>query len=248
MIPSALVTWSPYAGASKVILALVLVLIALGLFIQGRKMTREIKLPKISKVVLAVVIVIWAFSILTFHEINVDIARYTGSAGNLGPILPITIVSAICTFIFVAYVSRRDGAIAALGRGFLGFVAGPMVFEFPFLLIVIPRTKAPLVPALIFLIPLFTIIFTTLSMLLYSRKVAITKFTLYCLGAMIFAFAIWALEGYSYPSNPVSFVFNAISKVLAFATVGAMFVTKDEGVSTAELKIGEDKTESNPSN
>src|SRR5579872_2549142 len=227
MVPSALVVWAPYQGSSSVLLAIVLVIVSAALFAAGRRMKRDVKLPKMGRVLGAIVVVIWAFSILLFLRINRDLARYTGSAGNLGPIFPITIASAICTFGFVAYISRRDGVTVALGTGFLAFIAGPMVFEFPFLLIVIPRVKAPLIPALIFLIPLFTIIFTTLSMLFLSRRVALTKYSLYFYGAMIFVFGIWALEGYSYPSNPEAFALNAISKILGFASVAAMFVTKE---------------------
>jgi len=199
-------------------------------------MTKEVKLPKMGKVVGIIVLIIWAFSILTFLRINRNLARYTGSAGNLGPIYPITIITAVCTFAVVVYFSRRDGIISALGRGSLAFIAGPMVFEFPFLLIVIPRVRAPLVPELIFLIPLFTIIFTTLSMLLFSRKIAITKYSVYFYGVMILVFAIWGLEGYSYPSNPTSFLLNAVSKVLGFAAVAAMFVNKSRKMDSTISK------------
>jgi hypothetical protein len=183
------------------------------------------------------VVVIWAFSILTSLRINRAFARYTGSAGSLGPIFPITITTAVFTFAFVAYISRRDGIPAAFGRGFLSFIGGPMVFEFPFLLIVIPRVSAPLVPELIFLLPLFSIIFTTLSMLLLSRNIAITKYSVIFFGVMILVFAVWALEGYSYPSNPASFVLNAISKILGFASVAALFVTKRQETSSDKAKI-----------
>jgi len=232
MLATLAVVWSSYSGTGTVLLSFVLVLVALGLIFAGRKMTKEIKLPKMGKVVGAIVIVIWAFSILTFLKINKDLARYTGATGNLGPIFPVTIISAVCTFAFVAYFSRHDGLPSALGNGFLAFIAGPMAFELPFLLIVIPRVNAPLIPALIFLIPLFTIIFTTLSMLLFSRRVAITKNSFYIYSAMIFVFAVWALEGYSYPSNPTAFILNAISKVLGFASVAALFVTKSKGASS----------------
>jgi len=49
---------------------------------------------------------------------------------------------------------------------------------------------------------------------------------------MILVFALWALEGYSYPSNPIAFALNAVSKVLAFVTVGSLFVNiyKKSGV------------------
>jgi len=220
------VVWSSYTFPSTLLLSLVLILIGAGLILYARKMTKEIKLPHMGKIIGAIVVVIWAFSILTFLKINKDMAKYTGAAGNLGPIFPITIASAVCAFAYVAYMNRQDGLPRAVSRGFLAFIAGPMVFEFPFLLIVIPQVKAPLIPALIFLIPLFTIIFTTLAITLFSRKIAITKYSIYLYGAMILVFAVWALEGYSYPSNPAAFALNAISKVLGFASVAALFVTK----------------------
>jgi hypothetical protein len=238
------IVWPPYAGSSALLLSLLLVLVGIGLVMLGRRMTKEVNFPKMGKIVGAIVVVIWAFSILTFLKINKDLARYTGAAGNLGPIFPITLATAFCTFAFVAYVSRRDSVLASLGNGFLAFIAGPMVFEFPFLLIVIPRVKAPLVPALIFLVPLFTIIFTTLAMLMFSRRVAITKSSVYLYAAMIFVFAVWALEGYSYPSNPTAFTLNAISKVLGFAAVGAMFVTKSPEESRKKLELEEEKQKS----
>ena len=224
MIPATLAVWSPYTGSAKLLLFLLLLVIGAGIIWAGTKVKKPITLPRMGTIVLVVVMVIWAFSILTFLRIVRAVARYTGSAASLGPIFPITIFSAICAFAFVAYVSRKGGVLSSLGNGFLAFIAGPMVFEFPFILIVIPQVHAPLGAALIFFIPLFIIIFTTISMLLYSRRTAITKYSLYFYGAMIVVFAIWALDGYSYPTNPVSFVLNAISKVFGFVAVAAMFV------------------------
>ena len=240
------IVWSSYAGSSTFLLSFILVLAGVALILAGRRMEKEIKLPKMGWKLGVVVVAIWVFSILTFLKINRDIARYSGAAASLGPIFPITIVTAVCTFAYVAYISRHDGALAGLGRGFLAFIAGPMVFEFPFLLIVIPRVTAPLVPELIFLIPLFTIIFTTLSMLLFSRKVAITKYTVYFCAAMILVFAIWALDGYSYPTHPISFVLNAVSKVLGFAAIAAMFVTKPQESSLLAKTLLESGRENNP--
>jgi hypothetical protein len=123
-----------------------------------------------------------------------------------------------------------------------------MVFELPFLLIVIPQVKAPLIPELIFLIPLFTIIFTTLAMLLFSRRVAITKNSIYLYAAMIFVFALWALNGYSYPSNSISFVLNGISKILGFASVAALFRTiPKERITDGERTIIQNSDESEAS-
>ena len=227
MLTTALVAWSPYEGSSRIQISLLLFLIGAALILFGWRMKKVVKLPRMGIVLGVFVTVIWAFSILAFLRINRAVARYTGSAGNLGPIFPITIAAAVCSFASVAYTSRRDGTAPALGRGFLAFIAGPMVFEFPFLIIVIPRTNAPLIPELIFLIPLFTIIFTTLLMLLFSNRITITKYSVWFYGAMIIVFGVWALDGYSYPSNPFSFLMNAISKILGFASVATLFVKRE---------------------
>jgi hypothetical protein len=232
----------------SVLLAMSLGLLGIGLLLVGRGLTHDIYLPTMGKIIGAVVVVIWAFSILIFLRINRDLARYTGYAGNLGPIFPVTLASAFCVFGYVAYKTRNGGALSSLGNGFLAFVAGPMVFELPFLLIVIPQVKAPLIPELIFLIPLFTIIFTTLAMLLFSRRVAITKNSIYLYAAMIFVFALWALNGYSYPSNSISFVLNGISKILGFASVAALFRTiPKERITDGERKIIQNSDESEAS-
>ena len=230
MLATVLVVWSPYKGSGALLLSFILTILGIGLILLGRRMTKEVKLPRLGMALGVIVVIIWAFSILTFLKINHDLARYTNSTGNLGPIFPITITSAICCFAYVAYVSRHDGILAAIRNGFLGFVAGPMIFELPFLLIVIPRVSAPPRLEVIFLLPLFTIVFTTLILLSFSRRVAITRYSIYFFGAMILVFAVWALEGYSYPSNPTSFLLNAISKVLGFAAIAALFVTRSQKI------------------
>jgi hypothetical protein len=231
---SLVIHWNSYTGSSAILLSLVLFLIAAGFVLLARRMKGNVKLPKMGKITLAVVVVVWAFFILTFLKINKDIAKHTGAAANLGPIFPITIITAVCTFAYVAYVCRSGGPLSALGNGFLAFCAGPMVFELPFLFVVIPQAKAPLVLELIFLTPLFIIIFTTLSLLLYSRRISITRNSVYLFAAMIFVFALWALDGFSYPSNPISFALNGISKVLGFASVAALFASKPREVSPAK--------------
>lgn len=199
-------------------------------------MKEPIKLPKMGKVTGAVIIVIWAFTILFFLRLNQIYAKYVGAASNLGPIFPVTILSAIGTFIFAAYMTRRGGPLSALGNGFLGFIAGPMIFEFPYVLIIIPLVKAPIVPVIIYLVPLFTIIITTLSLLLLSRRIALTNKSVYALAAMIFVFALWALDGYSYPTTPLAIALNSISKILGFVCVALLFVPKSPAVQEAPAR------------
>ena len=218
-------------------LSLILFLITAGLFLTARRMKEAVKLPKMGKVLGVVVIVIWAFSILFFLKINQIYARYIGGATSLGPIFPITILSAVLTFCYAAYMARRGGPLSSLGNGFLAFIAGPMVFELPFILIIIPLVKAPLIPEIIFLIPLFTIVITTLSLLLLSRRIALTRNAVYLFGAMMLVFAIWALDGYSYPTNLLTIALNDISKVLSFACIGALFLQEPP----TDVRVPEDK-------
>src|SRR5208283_3305699 len=104
MLEAALVAWSPYEGSGALALSLVLAILGVVLILLGRRMTKEVKLPRLGRVLGVIVVIIWAFSILTFLKINHDLARYTNSTGNLGPIFPITITSAIWCFAYVAYV------------------------------------------------------------------------------------------------------------------------------------------------
>ena len=219
--------WPPYVAPETYLVALILGLIAIGLFLAARRMKRPIPLPHPGRILKVVIVILWLIPILFFLAVIRIIAEKTHNAPSTGPILPITLASAACTFVYLAYVTRRGGALSALGNGFIGAVAGPMVFEFPFDLIVIPLLNIGKLGILVFFGPLFAVIFTTLALLLFSKRTAITKYSLYSLAAMILVFAIWALDGFSYPSDPISFVLNAVSKVLSFTTIIAMF-SRDE--------------------
>ena len=143
---------------------------------------------------------------------------------------------AVSTFFYLAYISRHEGFLTALGNGFVGAAAGPMVFEFPFDLIVIPQVKAPMTFIIAYFVSLDVAVLLTLSLLLLSRRVSITRYSMYSLGAMFIVFAVWALFGFSYPSTPISFLLNAISKVLGFITVVALFSTGSKLVTQGEVK------------
>jgi hypothetical protein len=222
--------WTPYTEPRTVLLALLLSLVAIGLMLAARRMKKSIQLPHPGRIAKVIIVIIWIIPILFFLAVIRVISEKTHNAPSTGPILPITLASAVCTFAYLAYATRKGGTLSALGNGFIGAVAGPMVFEFPFDLIVIPLLKIGALGIIIFFGPLFTVIFTTLALLLFSKRTAITKYSLYSLAAMFLVFAVWALEGFSYPSNPISFTLNAISKVLSFTTIIAMF-------SSGEVKV-----------
>jgi hypothetical protein len=149
------------------------------------------------------------------------------SSDLIGPVFPITLASAFCSFVLIAYVSRRAGLGAALGDAFAGAAAGPMVFELPFVLIIMFSVTTPIRSGLFLLFVFLVVILTTLALPTFSSRFAVTRYSLYLLGSMVLVFAVWALlTGFAPPSDPVSFSLNGASKVLGFASIDAGFATR----------------------
>src|SRR5690242_18145608 len=104
----------------------------------------------------------------------------------------------------------------------IGAAAAPMIFEFPFDLIVMARTYPPLPPdpalyRVLFFAPLFLVEFTTLALLALSPMVSLSRSAFFFFALMLVVFAAWGLSGFAYPAAPVPFALNVVSKVLAFA-------------------------------
>jgi hypothetical protein len=228
--------WRPYRFPSSVILSFILLIIGIGLVILGRRMKTSINVPHPGKTLKIVMIITWVILILGFLFLYAVGEKRTGRAVQNGPIFPITFACAVLTFAYLIYISRRDGILSALGNGIAGAAAAPMIFEFPFDLIVIPQVNASIRYLIVFFTPLFVIEIATLSLLLLSKRVSITRYSLYSLGAMFIVFAVWALEGFSYPSSPAPFILNAISKILSFTTIIALF-----SMGSKQAPIGETK-------
>jgi hypothetical protein len=107
-------------------------------------------------------------------------------------------------------------------------MAGPIIFELPFDLIVMARTYPPIPPdpalyRALFFMPLFLVEITTLLLLLLSPMVRLTKATFLSFALMLTVFAVWALAGFGYPSAPIRYALNVVSKPLAFTTVLTLF-------------------------
>jgi hypothetical protein len=104
-----------------------------------------------------------------------------------------------------------------------------MVFELPFDLIAMARTYPPIPPhpalyRALFFAPLLLIAITTLSLLTLSPLARLARATFVSFALMLAVFAIWALAGFGYPSAPVPFALNVVSKLLAFVTVLTLFL------------------------
>jgi hypothetical protein len=222
-----LILWNAYSGSAALLLSVILLAVGVGLLVLGRRLTKDVKLPMPGKALKVVIVLVWAVCIFLVIGLFKQVAARTGQSGlGIGPVFPITIASAFVTFLVIAYLTRSGGMLAALGNGFSGAVAGPMVFELPFILIITPMVTTRVPHPLFLFFTFLVVILTTLALPLFSSRFAVTRYSLYLFGAMLLVFAVWALAtGYAPPSDPVSFALNAVSKVLGFAAVAAGFVT-----------------------
>ena len=145
------------------------------------------------------------------------------------PVLPITAACMIALFVAILYMARSLNQEVRLGSAFIGAIAAPMIFEFPFDLIVMTRTYPAVAPdpalyrVLVFA-PLFLVEFTTLALLSLSPLVRLSRAAFFAFALMLLIFAVWALFGLGYPSAPLPFAFNAVSKVVAFVVVLSLFL------------------------
>ena len=226
--------WIPYSGNSAIILGVVLLLIA-GIFaLLGFKLENPLTVKRPGKAVGGVLVVVWFLSILTFL-VNIGIYAYllsqaksTGTVPN-NPITKFTLSFAFLSFLIVFQTNVNQGAKAAFLSGVLAAMAGPMIFELPFDLIVMGRTYPPIPPdpavlRALFFFPLFIIELTTISLLFFSPLFKVTKYTLYSLAGLFFVFAIWGFLSFSFAYTTEFLVLNVVSKALAFVTVVTVFL------------------------
>jgi hypothetical protein len=233
-------TWRAYAGSDALLLALVLLIICGGLAYLGTRFHQPVGISRPGRTVSVLLLLIWglAFASLvvaavTYYQAMVQqIGPYTPPDSPVGPI---TTLAALGTFIIIAVLSRHDGLKLALGAAIAGTIAAPMIFELPFDLIVMWRTYPP-EPAtqftLLFFLPLFIWELASYSLLTMSPLSRVSKYTLFSLAAMFLVFAVWALFGFSYPSEPIPFVLNAVSKIICFVVAITLFLPRK-----AEVKM-----------
>src|SRR5215469_4601694 len=140
-----------------------------------------------------------------------------------------------------ALLHNARGWRVALGSAVIGALAAPMIFEFPFDLIVMTRVYPPMPPhpalyLALFFIPLILVELTTVARLTLSPVVRVSRATFWCFAAMLAVFAVWGLIGFGYPSSPAPFALNVASKILAFLTVLSMFLPDRSQPTTLELE------------
>ena len=226
-------SWLPYGGSAKLELALVLLALAAAVTILGIRLRRPIGLTRPSQPVVTALVATWIVAIPTFLVCFAIYAQQVHKMHPSGlhvgePILPYTLAAAVVTFVVILIVSpdrSPTGVISAV----IGAIAGPMVFELPFDLIVMTRTVPvhpdPALYRLIFFVPLFLIELTTLSFLTLCPNAKVARSTFFTFALMLVVFAGWALaDGITFPNSAGARAFNVAAKFLAFGTVLTLFV------------------------
>ena len=225
-------TWVPYSGSDGWILAGVLLLITGVLIFLGTRLRQPASVARPGRTVTLLLAVIWVLALLAWGD---SVTTYGNAllqqAGPVtpvaSPIAPITFLCDLVTFILIAVFARRRGFWVAAGSAVIGAIAAPLIFELPFDLIVMWRTYSP-DPAtqytLLFFLPLFILELVSFTLLLASPLPRISRATLFSLAGMFFVFAVWAMFGFHFPSSPLPFTFNAVSKVLCFVATVTLFI------------------------
>jgi hypothetical protein len=231
-------TWSPYVGSDALLLAFLLVVIAGILAYLGTRLHRSVGVTKPGTTVSILLVVLWILALATFSiavltYIRALLQQYRAFTAPTSPITPVTVLSGLGAFIVISYLIRHRGLKIALGSAIVGTIAAPMIFELPFDLIVMGRLYPPpaLQLTLLFFLPLFLVEISSFTLLTLSPVMNLSKYTLFSLAAMFFVFAVWALFGFSYPSDPIPIALNAVSKILSFVVSITLFLPQ-KGITT----------------
>ena len=229
-------TWLSYSGAARADLAIILVAVAAVVVYAGARLHRPILLPKPSVQVKVIISAGLGLAIVAFL---VCATEYVGGLRrhNLlhilpkdpSPIAPVTALCAVAIFVAICWLTRSQEPSVRVVSGLIGAMAAPMIFEFPFDLIVMTRVYPPIPPdpslyRVLFFAPLFLIEFLTLSLLSFVPTVRLTRPTFFCFALILLVFAAWALAGFGFPASPGSYAFNVVSKIIAFVTALTLFI------------------------
>lgn len=220
-------TWISYGGTARIALAVVLMAAAGGVAFAGMRLRRPFRPTRPGEAARTVRVVTWLVAIAA---LLVCVAAYAKQALRehllhappADPITPVTVICAGLVFFILAVGNSSRGWRVSLASAALGAASAPMIFELPFDLIVMTRTypAIPPDPALyrvLFFAPLFLVEITTLWLLPLSPVFRVSKAALFFFASMLATFAVWGLFGFGYPSSPVPFALNVVSKILAFA-------------------------------
>ncbi len=224
--------WVPYSGNSAIILGVVLLVVAGVFALSGFKLKKPLRVKMPGRAITGMLVAVWFLSILTFlinsgiYSLLLNQAKFTGTV-PANPITKFTVSFAFLSFLIIIIIN--EGKKVAFLSAALAAMAGPMVFELPFDLMVMGRTVPPIPPdptvlRLLFFLPLFIVELTTISLMFFSPLFEVTKSTLYSLAGMFLVFAIWGFLSFSFAYTTEFLVLNVAAKALAFVTVVTLFL------------------------
>ena len=227
-------TWTAYAGPEAIRLAVIMFVIAGVLAFFAARLRSPLQARRTGAFAGGILVVMWLVSIETFGVngttyFNALVKAVGSFVPPPSPITPITALAGLMGFVTILMLTLESGWKTALGSAIVGMMAAPMIFELPFDLVVMGRIyPTPPDPAivytLLYFLPLFLISLISFALLTVSPLLRLRRWTLICLAGMFLAFAIWALFGFAYPSQPVLLALNGIGKVLAFGAAVSLFI------------------------
>jgi uncharacterized membrane protein YidH (DUF202 family) len=236
-------TWVSYSGTARIDLAIVLMAAAVGTVYAGTRLRRPVRLPRPGQTATGIMMVAWLFTITAFLACAARYMRAMRQHHLLHtlpphPITPVTGACAVVIFVTILIVARSHDWPVRLASAAVGAMAAPMIFEFPFDLIVMTRTYPPIPPdpamyRVLFFAPLFLVEFATLSLLTLTPMVRLTRATFFSFALMLAVFAAWALSGFAFPATPGPLAFNVLSKILAFTTALTLFLPQRSKAGTS---------------
>jgi hypothetical protein len=225
-------TWASYSGSARLILAIVLLAAAGGLVCAAIRLRRPVRVPRPGSALTAFMVLAWGLAGVAFLACLAAYVSREELRGHIAkpppddPITPVTVTAAVILFLVVC-IATPYGRWTRISSAGIAAMAAAAIFELPFDLIIWTRIEPPVDPALarsLFFAPLVLVELTTLSLLTVSPMVKLSRAAFFCLALMLLVFAAWALAGFGYPSTPVPFAMNVVSKILAFVTALSLFV------------------------
>ena len=241
-------TWVGYGGTARMVLAVVLLAAAGGVAYAAIRLPLPLRPTTPGEGARTFMFAIWGFAIIAFLVCVPTYVKHARQEHLLhaAPPDPITPVTAICAgviFFVILIAGRSHGWRIALAGAAIGAAAAPMIFEFPFDLIVMARTYPPLPPdpalyRVLFFAPLVLVEFTTLALLTLSPMVRLSRASFFFFALMLVVFAVWGLSGFGYPSAHIPFALNVLSKIVAFAAALSLFLPQRAQASSPGAATG----------
>jgi hypothetical protein len=235
-------TWVSYGGTARIVLAMVLVAVAGGVAYAGTRWPLPVRPVRPGHTARTLMLVTWLLAIAALLAgVFVDVLQVRRDhllhAPPANPITPVTVIGVGVIFVVIALASSSHGWRVMLGSAVAGAMAAPMIFEFPFDLIVMARLYPPIPPdpalyLALFFAPLFLVEVMTLSLLTWSPVVRLSRATFFSFALMLAVFAVWALFGFAYPSAPAPIALNVVSKILALVAALSLFLPPRAPAST----------------